>query len=112
MLHLPMVTLEIADDCSSVRTVAALVALGAAYAQILPRATWIRVTLTLSAAPLGLVSNIVRLILTALGVYYVGPVTLSSVIHRFGGTTVFLATVVLLVGLDRVLVRVAQSARR
>ncbi len=111
MLHLPMVTLEITDDCSGVQAVAALVALGAAYGQIHPRATWIRVALTLSAAPLGLVSNIVRLILTALGVYYLGPVMLTSVIHRFGGTTVFLATVVLLTGLDRFLVRTARSAR-
>lgn len=112
LLHLPTATLEIADGCSGVRIVAALMALGAAYAQIHPRATWIRVALTLSAAPLGLASNIVRLILTALGVYYLGPITLNSVFHRFSGTIVFLATVVLLAGLDRFLVRVAASARR
>ncbi len=112
MLHLPSVTLEVADDCSGVRVVAALVALGTAYAQIQPRATWMRVTLTLAAAPLGLVSNIFRLVLTALGVYYLGPITLTSVFHRFGGTTVFLTTVVLLVGLDRLLVRTARPGSR
>ncbi len=112
MLHLPRVTLEVADDCSGVRAVAALVALGAAYAQIQPRATWMRVTLTLAAAPLGLASNIVRLVLTALGVYHLGPITLASVFHRFTGTAVFLTTVVLLVGLDRLLVRAARTASR
>jgi exosortase len=112
MLHLPRVTLEVADDCSGVRAVAALAALGTAYAQIQPRATWMRVTLTLVAAPLGVVSNILRLVLTALGVYYVGPITLTSVFHRFGGTIVFLATVVLLVGLDRLLVRTARTTLR
>jgi exosortase/archaeosortase family protein len=71
-----------------------------------------RVTLTLAAAPLGLVSNIFRLVLTALGVYYLGPITLTSVFHRFGGTTVFLTTVVLLAGLDRLLVRMARPALR
>jgi exosortase len=104
MLHLPRVTLEVADDCSGVRVVAALVALGTAYAQIQPRATWMRVTLTLAAAPLGLVSNIFRLVLTALGVYYL--------FHRFGGTVVFLTTVVLLAGLDRLLVRTARPTSR
>jgi exosortase/archaeosortase family protein len=71
-----------------------------------------RVTLTLAAAPLGLVSNIFRLVLTVLGVYYLGPITLTTVFHRFSGTTVFLTTVVLLVGLDRVLVRTARSGFR
>jgi exosortase len=112
MLHLPRVTLEVADDCSGVRAVAALVAVGTAYAQIQPRATWTRVTLTLAAAPLGLVSNIFRLVLTALGVYYLGPITLTSVFHRFNGTVVFLTTVVLLAGLDRLLVRMARPALR
>lgn len=112
MLHLPRVTLEIADGCSGVLAVAALVALGTAYAQIQPRATWMRVTLALAAAPLGLVSNIFRLVFTALGVYYLGPITLTSVFHRFSGTTVFLTTVVLLAGLDRLLVRMARPALR
>lgn len=109
MLHLPRLTLEIAEDCSSVRTVAALVALGVAYAQIGPRPTWVRVALTLSAAPLGLASNIVRLVLTGLGAHHLGPVALDSVFHQFSGTTVFLATVVLLVALDRLLVRLGRS---
>src|SRR6266851_3972231 len=112
MLHLPRVTLEVADECSGVLAVAALVALGTAYAQIQPRATWMRVTLALAAAPLGLVSNIFRLILTALGVYYLGPITLTSVFHRFSGTTVFLTTVVLLAGLDRLLIRTARPTSR
>ena len=112
MLHLPSVTLEVTDACSGVRAVAALVALGTAYAQLQPRATWVRVTLALAPAPLGLASNILRLVLTALGVYYLGPITLTSVFHQFSGTIVFLTTVVLLVGLDRLLVRTARTASR
>ncbi len=112
MLHLPRLTLEVAEDCSSVRAVVALVALGAAYAQIGPRPIWTRVALILSAAPLGLASNIVRLVLTGLGAYYLGPVALDSIFHQFSGTTVFLATVVLLVVLDWFLVRLARRLRR
>jgi len=105
MLHLANMTLEVAADCSSVPAIAALLALGGAYAQMQPRPTWIRVTLTFSAAPLGLLSNIVRLIVTSLSAYYLGPVALNNVIHKFNGTTVFLATVVLLVVLDALLTR-------
>ena len=110
MLHLANMTLEVAADCSSVPAIAALLALGGAYAQMQPRPTWIRVALTLSAAPLGLLSNIVRLILTSLGAYYLGPIALNNVIHKFNGTTVFLATVVLLVVLDALLTRIWRSA--
>jgi exosortase len=106
MLHLPNMTLEVADDCSSVPAIAALLALGAAYAQMQPRPTWIRVLLTISAAPLGLLSNIIRLILTSISAYYFGPIALNNVIHKFNGTSVFLATVLLLVLLDMLLVRI------
>jgi exosortase len=106
MLHLPNMTLEVADDCSSVPAIAALLALGAAYAQMQSRPTWIRVLLTISAAPLGLLSNIIRLILTSISVYYFGPIALNNVVHKFNGTSVFLATVLLLVLLDTLLVRV------
>jgi exosortase len=112
MLHLPSVTLEVADACSAVHAVAALVALGAAYGLIQSRATRVRVTLALAAAPLGLASNILRLVLTALGVYYLGPITLDSVFHRFSGTTVFMTTAVLLAGLDRLMVGKAQTEPR
>ena len=106
MLHLPNMTLEVADDCSSVPAIAALLALGAAYSQVQSRPTWIRALLTISAAPLGLLSNIIRLILTSISAYYFGPIALNNVIHKFNGTSVFLATVLLLVLLDALLVRV------
>ena len=106
MLHLPNMTLEVADDCSSVPAIAALLALGAAYSQVQSRPTWVRALLTISAAPLGLLSNIIRLILTSISAYYFGPIALNNVIHKFNGTSVFLATVLLLVLLDTLLVRV------
>jgi len=110
MLHLANMTLEVAADCSSVPAIAALLALGGAYAQMQPRPAWMRVALTLSAAPLGLLSNILRLIVTSLGAYYLGPIALNNVIHKFNGTSVFLATVVLLVVLDALLTRIWRGA--
>jgi exosortase/archaeosortase family protein len=53
-----------------------------------------------------LLSNIIRLVLTSLGAYYLGPIALNNSIHKFNGTTVFLATVVLLVILDSLLTRI------
>jgi len=108
MLHLSNMSLEVADDCSSIPAIAALLALGAAYSQMQPRPTWIRAVLTLAAVPLGLASNIFRITVTAAGVHYIGPIAVQNVVHHFGGTSVFLLTVVLLVIIDTLLLRVGK----
>jgi exosortase len=100
MLHLANMTLEVADECSSIPAIAALVALGAAYAQLGPRPTWARIVLVVLAAPLGLLSNIVRLVVTSVSAYYFGRIALDNVIHKFNGTSVFLLTVLLLIVVD------------
>ncbi|HUG37287.1 MAG TPA: exosortase [Candidatus Limnocylindrales bacterium] len=112
MLYLANITLEVADECSSIPAMAALVALGAAYAQMNPRPTWIRVALVVSAIPLGLMSNIVRIVLTAVSAYYFGRIALDNVIHKFNGTTVFLLTVFLLIALDAGLLAIARRIGR
>jgi exosortase len=103
MIHLPNITLEVAQACSSVQAMVALLALGVAYAQTGGRSAWARLFLVISSVPLGLASNAVRITLTALMAFLLGPVALNNEIHRFSGTTVFLLTLVLLVGLDSLL---------
>ena len=101
-LHLPNIILEVADECSSIPALAALTALGAAYAAITRSGGVIhRVVLVLATIPLAIASNIVRIVSTALGVYHIGPVVLQSTLHQFNGTTNFLLTFLLLMLLDR-----------
>jgi exosortase len=101
LLHLPRLTLEVADVCSSIPAIASLVALGAAYGFVRPRPVGVRLALILAAVPLGVLSNIVRITLTAAGAHYVGPIALDNVLHLWSGTTVFLTTFAALVLLDR-----------
>lgn len=91
-LHLPNTTLEVADVCSSIPATVALLALGAAYGYLNRRPRAIRIILLLSAIPLGIASNIFRILTTAAGAYYLGPIALHNVIHMWNGTTVFLLT--------------------
>lgn len=105
LLHLPRITLEVADVCSSIPAISALLATGAAYAWVSWRPPAIRVMLVLSAVPLGIASNIVRIVLTAAGTYYIGPIVLQSFLHAFSGTTVFLMTLVALLVVDKLLYR-------
>jgi exosortase len=110
LLHLPNITLEVAEVCSSVQGIVALLALGVAYGQVGGRAPWARAFLAISTIPLGLASNAFRITLTALAAFILGPIALNNLIHRFSGTTVFLLTLFLLIGLDFLLARLSRGA--
>jgi exosortase len=110
MLHLPDITLEVAEVCSSVQGIVALLALGVAYGQVGGRPPWARAVLAISTIPLGLASNAFRITITALAAFLLGPIALNNVIHRFSGTTVFLLTLLLLLGLDSLFARLSRGA--
>ena len=112
MLHLPGITLEVADECSSIPAIAALLSLGVAYASLARRPLVARAVLILATLPLAISSNIVRIITTAAGVYYLGPWTLKTSYHMFNGTVNFLFTLLLLLLLDATLARYARGWTR
>jgi len=103
LLHLPNMTLEVADDCSSIPALMALMSLGVAYAVVASRPTIVRVILVAATVPLAVTANIIRITSTAAAVYYIGPWTLRTTYHMFNGTVNFLVTFMLLLLLDRVL---------
>ena len=70
----------------------------------------IRIILLLAAVPLGIASNIFRILTTAAGAYYLGPIALHNVIHMWNGTTVFLLTFGALAVLDAALRRFYREA--
>jgi exosortase len=109
VLHLPNITLEVADACSSIPAIAALLSLGVAYASVFPRPLGMQVILIASTLPLAIGANIFRITSTALAVYYIGPWTLGTVYHMFNGTVNFVLTFILLMGLDAALRRVWQA---
>lgn len=112
MLHLPNVNLEVADACSSIPAIAALLSLGVAYAAVAQRPTWLRVILIVSTLPLAIGANIVRITSTAAAAYWIGLWTLGTSYHMFNGTVNFLFTFILVMVLDAVLLQVARRLRR
>jgi exosortase len=105
ILMLPNMTLEVADACSSIPAIASLLALAGAYGLVRQRSRGITAILLVAAIPLGIASNIFRIIVTVAGVYWVGPIVLQSVIHSWHGTMVFLTTFLALLALDAALAR-------
>jgi len=106
MLHLPNITLEVADACSSIPAIAALLSLGVAYASVFRRPLGMQLILIAATLPLAIGANIFRIATTALAVYYVGTWTLGTVYHMFNGTVNFVLTFILLLGLDALLRRI------
>jgi exosortase len=111
LLHLPNATLEVADACSSIPAVTALLSLGFAYAALTPRPLWARAALVLATLPLAVGANIVRIVSVAALVYYVGPWTLATAYHVFNGTVNFVFTLLLLGILDAGLLRLGRTVR-
>ena len=104
-LHLPDVTLEVADLCSGISSVFALLALGAAYAYFIPlRPAW-KALVILSTFPFATLINLLRIILTAALAYYIGPVVLGVLIHQATGTVTFFIALFLFIALSEFLQR-------
>jgi eight transmembrane protein EpsH (proposed exosortase) len=111
MLHLPNVNLEVADACSSIPAIAALLSLGVAYAVVARRPTWLRITLILATLPLAIGANIIRITSVAAAAYWIGLWTLRTSYHMFNGTVNFLFTFIFLMALDAVLFRLTRRRR-
>jgi len=102
-LLLPGTTLEVADACSGIRSLTVLLALGALWAYLEKGNPVRRALLFVSTVPLAVVGNAVRVTLTALGVYLVGPWVAEGAAHEATGLVVFAVTLVGLTLLSKVL---------
>jgi len=101
LLHLPEITLEVAELCSGIQSLIALAPLGFVYINHLGMPTIWKIPLWLAIVPVSVLTNIVRIVLTAYLANLYGLVALSSPIHTFMGTFNFLLAFVLLVGLSK-----------
>ncbi len=95
-LNLPNITLEIADVCSGIASLFAMVALGIIYIYFLPVRSGAKYGLMAGVLIFPLVANLIRIILVAASVYYYGPVMLQAFFHQFTGTFTFLLSVIML----------------
>jgi exosortase len=117
IIHLPNATLEVADACSGIRSLFALLALGAVYAYLFHGRTWERVSLFLLGIPIAMVANYARvsfLTLVAYGfginasapgpsLFVDGRPHWGTVIHDASGFGVFIVAFMLLLGIGRFL---------
>jgi len=91
--------LEVAEACSGIRSIMSLSMLAFAFAYM-SRAGWkSRITLILSAIPIAMVANIVRIAGTGVLAHFYGDNVARGFLHQFSGIVVFSFGFIVLLGI-------------
>lgn len=109
ILHLPNITLQVADACSGLRSLTTLLALSALLAYISSLSVWKKWILFLAAVPVALLGNIFRLTATAFLANRYGSRMAEGFIHEFSGFVVFILGLVMLLLIQALLYRLGRG---
>jgi exosortase len=90
LLHIPGLTLEVARECSSIRSSSMLLVTTMVLAQLLLRSPWRKAFVIAVAIPLSVVKNGLRIFVIAMLATRVDPSFLTGRLHREGGIIFFL----------------------
>jgi len=91
LLHLPGQTMHVAQACSGLRQLTAFLAMAACAALLVERPMWYRLTLLMSAVPIAILINILRVTITGILTYYgLGHLT-EGAMHTVEGMIMILA---------------------
>jgi len=104
-------TLEVAEACSGIRSLQALLALGTIFAYFSQREMWKRWVLVLLSIPIAIAANAFRVAGTGMLAQYFGAQAAEGFYHTFSGMSVFVTAFVLLLACGTALSKVRFSAR-
>jgi exosortase len=96
-LSLPTVTIEVAEECSSIRSSMALFITCLLAAHLYLRSGWKKWVFVLLSLPLSLLKNGIRIATLTLLSIYVNPEFLTGRLHHEGGVVFFLLALAMLV---------------
>jgi exosortase len=105
VIMFPNITLEVVDACSGLRSLTSLLALATAYALIFVRRPWQRLVLVISAIPIAVGANVVRVVGTGILARRFGAAAAEGFFHEFTGLATFALALVMLVCLHQILRR-------
>jgi exosortase len=112
IIYLPSITLEVAEACSGIRSLMAMITLAVAYGYLLEQRAWKRVVLVLSAVPIAVLANGVRIMASGVLGQYLGRDKAEGFFHLFSGLVIFSFSFLLLWMLHSVLRRFSGAQQR
>lgn len=112
VIALANTTLEVAEACSGIRSLQALLALGAVYGYFTQRSIWKRWALLVLSVPIAIAANALRVSGTGLLAHYFGSEMAQGFYHSFAGWIVFVVAFLMLLGCGGLLSRLPDEWRR
>jgi exosortase len=109
---LPGLAIEVAEECSGIRSFLALVITSLLGGHLLLRTAWTRTSLLLAMLPLAIVKNAVRIVVLSLLAIHVDRGFITGSLHRTGGIPLFFVSLLLMGGLVWLLQRAEARFRR
>lgn len=113
VIHDPERTLNVAEACAGLKALMAFVTVGASVAFLSSRALWQKILLVLSAVPIAIFCNTVRVAGQALLDHYVSQGWSESFAHKFAGFVILMPAffLILLIGwiLDHAFIEEAET---
>ncbi len=90
VFQLPGLTLEVAQECSGIRSSYILILTSLLAANLFLMRTWSRILLVVFVVPLGIIRNAFRIWVISMLCIHINPQMIHSVIHQKGGPLFFL----------------------
>ena len=110
IFHLPGLNIEVAKQCSGIRSSLALFITSILAGQYFLETGWKRIILILSVAPLAILKNGIRIVtLSLLGIYVDEKFITQGFLHKSGGFVFFIPSLILL-GMILLLLRKSEGA--
>jgi exosortase len=103
IFSLPGVNIEVAKECSGIRSSLALFITSLLAGHLFLRSTWTKVVLALITLPLLVIKNGIRIVTVTLFSIYVDPGFLTGSLHQQGGILFFLVALAFLTPVLRLL---------
>ena len=101
IIRLPAMSLEVAEACSGIRSLMSLVTLAIIYGYFAERNPWARVALAITAIPIAVMANSLRIVGTGLVVQYGDAEKAAGFFHTFSGWLIFAVSLSLLLIVHR-----------
>lgn len=104
--------LDVADACSGIRSLIAITALTAIYANLTQRKAWKQWLMFAMSIPLAIIGNVVRIFTTGIVAEAFGTDMAMQLYHDFSGFIIFMVVFVLLIGAGSMMERGWLEERR